>query len=1352
MINENSLYVDNGIAQKDLLRNKTKVMDILIFNYFGFIALLGTKPSDKGMLKTYKNKDAITTVDKIDPTNSDIMVAIKLAVDADIIDNLLGERMLSLFNKMRTGMINPGNFDNDSLINLLIKTRYQTNKPSPKLLGIIEDYISGKNLNKLLLDLVDEASSSVFKAITTEFRQITKLALKYTDNNPTPTDDAQHPQILAKGTIARAQQIAHEIDNDPEHYKQSTFNKGLKTAWDENKSELNTIKQFEHFYNLTSATDMENFVKENPLFDHAKFMNWLAGNYLKIEFPSNNTNALYTYLFSLYKKERKGYFTEIGQLIHDKILYYSQNKGVGDILADFEQVKLSRDVIDDDISTAMTTVADLMLEHLVELYKSATPAKFKELKIYTGRCIQLLRNYGTSIHRRLGDVLAQLLKGMGRNRNIAVDEARAFVMMYSSGVIYIDVQSGKYNQYLVEFLNYYFEYDLLYTVKRFDIGIYESLYNLISTDQQALLDILVQSGEYKIQLVDVPEYQRLKETFDKYIAGKYPEDIMIKSLRSFGNLVDEDYTKFVGDSRRYIKTSHEKILGLYSNVRNSHNDPIAKTVITRIYSDLFGSFKAEPLPGVTDNYYIMTTIIESMAYMGELENNYSILNGIFQSTDIVDLYSMSDYLSNESKSKFYFWVNKYSMGKQDFQHRIITGSSRSLYGFVDSIAMRSDTFVLEYIDTAYRFLLTVIDIYTYNYRTDAQDLYVYVNKLYDKHPTLRSMFIDTIIKDTSYEMIRKSFGFFTDKIFSLVLNNKDGELDDSTYEYLVSYVRDNLSNLPPMGYFKDAGNILEMIRSETKSQILSKMKDAPGESLDLLSGSSCDIVLLNEILESVDITSSYANFMKLSAESFSTKFHKLLNKVLENKESINSNTAHNLMKAINYLETNKTLLKISERNSMQNLFFEVANKMYSKDPESVDDIFDGLSTRVQKNMLKYFYRYGFLDAALTSIVSDANPIKPKIKVDRDKIANILTINRIEPPGVDSIEYKKGMKLSVILKEGGILSNDVISDLKISPVTKTPWELEESTIEYDRKFNSKLHSGQYSYLFLDEYDVKIPEQIEGINKFIKENPDTEIMDIAFHGTGTVAASMILRYGFRVMTAQMAHDAGVAFAGRMLGDGVYFADKIDKAGQYASDGGFRNQNKVEDPEGFIFIMKAALGTKGKHHSSSIKGKGNSIVNNEWCVFFPNEQLMIYKAYRIKAIRPGTYGRIVAKHQLKENYVGYTTFSTFLKEEEAVKQDILDVASTNNVKLGDDVGTIKLIFTDGSVPISTELTTDMENITVNPLKANLEITLRGAELTIFANGNVNDLHEIPFTKTFMVQNPQLLNLVLNVINKKD
>ena len=112
------------------------------------------------------------------------------------------------------------------------------------------------------------------------------------------------------------------------------------------------------------------------------------------------------------------------------------------------------------------------------------------------------------------------------------------------------------------------------------------------------------------------------------------------------------------------------------------------------------------------------------------------------------------------------------------------------------------------------------------------------------------------------------------------------------------------------------------------------------------------------------------------------------------------------------------------------------------------------------------------------------------------------------------------------------------------------------------------------------------------------------DLFYHGTGSMATSLILGHTgeFKIVKAKV---------GRMLGDGIYLADKASKSAQYIGDDGYSRHNI----SGSLMIVEASLGNtvakRGdvKNCDSVFAGKKQGLLNNEWCVHNPKAVIPRY-----------------------------------------------------------------------------------------------------------------------------------------------
>lgn len=113
------------------------------------------------------------------------------------------------------------------------------------------------------------------------------------------------------------------------------------------------------------------------------------------------------------------------------------------------------------------------------------------------------------------------------------------------------------------------------------------------------------------------------------------------------------------------------------------------------------------------------------------------------------------------------------------------------------------------------------------------------------------------------------------------------------------------------------------------------------------------------------------------------------------------------------------------------------------------------------------------------------------------------------------------------------------------------------------------------------------------------------DLYYHGTGAMATSLILGHSgaFKIVKAKV---------GRMLGDGIYLADKASKSAQYISDAGYSRSGI----KGSLMVVEAVTGdtssqrtNQGYNHDTVFAGTQHGLLNSEWCVHDPNAVIPRY-----------------------------------------------------------------------------------------------------------------------------------------------
>ena len=307
-----------------------------------------------------------------------------------------------------------------------------------------------------------------------------------------------------------------------------------------------------------------------------------------------------------------------------------------------------------------------------------------------------------------------------------------------------------------------------------------------------------------------------------------------------------------------------------------------------------------------------------------------------------------------------------------------------------------------------------------------------------------------------------------------------------------------------------------------------------------------------------------------------------------------------------------------------------------------------------------------LSKVLMSIKDDPSGIKPLYNLSPSDVKNIIRFNDLPAPkavkrkvGESPIEYLNRIKAPTLER------------IAVEAMPDDAETLARQSIEYHR-FNSGKH-GKIFVKFLKSYNYNA-KNIEAFEQFRNDlgerGDDNSVFEHAFHGTGSAVAPMILRNGFKVIKSK----EGIK-AGRMLGDGIYFSNVLDKVASYVGDMNTNNNGygRRYGTRGYIFEMDALLGVRGEdYQSAGVSGatSGVSVISPEWCVVDPNKQLLIKKVHLVEITSMKELDRIAAKlgsGMIGENVMEIKTF----------KQHIANKAPSIKASY-------VFVFRDGKIPL--------------------------------------------------------------------
>lgn len=307
-----------------------------------------------------------------------------------------------------------------------------------------------------------------------------------------------------------------------------------------------------------------------------------------------------------------------------------------------------------------------------------------------------------------------------------------------------------------------------------------------------------------------------------------------------------------------------------------------------------------------------------------------------------------------------------------------------------------------------------------------------------------------------------------------------------------------------------------------------------------------------------------------------------------------------------------------------------------------------------------------LSKVLMSIKDDPSGIRPLYNLSPTDVKNIIRFNDLPAPkalkrkvGESPIEYMNRIKAPTLER------------IAVEAMPDDAETLARQSIEYHR-FNSGKH-GKIFVKFLKSYNYNA-KNIEAFEQFRNDlgerGVDNNVFEHAFHGTGSAVAPMILRNGFKVIKSK----EGIK-AGRMLGDGIYFSNVLDKVASYVGDTNTNNNGygRRYGTRGYIFEMDALLGVRGEdYQSAGVSGatSGVSVISPEWCVVDPNKQLLIKKVHLVEITSMKELDRIAAKlgsGMIGENVMEIKTF----------KQHIANKAPSIKASY-------VFVFRDGKIPL--------------------------------------------------------------------
>ncbi len=471
--------------------------------------------------------------------------------------------------------------------------------------------------------------------------------------------------------------------------------------------------------------------------------------------------------------------------------------------------------------------------------------------------------------------------------------------------------------------------------------------------------------------------------------------------------------------------------------------------------------------------------------------------------------------------------------------------------------------------------------------------------------------------------------------------------------------------LHKMGYSNLSSNI-NGLEEDAKGRILTRyfQKQSAREALLNSTGTQNTLELIkineytdafaNDIEQALEKNFKYVKDAKRQWEctdllqSINNKDYKKLS--VKHKEMIFKNTL-SLIDDADWLKKQTTYFK-DKVSDVQQYFDTIVDE----DRAGAQKIYDSVSYNMRLRFAEsYLSKAGFSKNVEGLLHDNESPITPYQKLDKKRIKEILKYNNVSNAETKvAAKYIKTFDtMDAYIKDNA--ENDYakgkLDGQKVELLNQSQEELDKISVELHRNKRNGRH-GDTTMKILRSFKVSIPIQEEQQKAWLASHEGEEIINPMFHGTGSIGASMILRYGFRVLKS-----GDSLVVGRMLGDGIYGSNVIDKAQQYVGDEGFSRRYGTK---GYVFKMNAALGEKNKDYR--VAGLGtDSIRSPEWCVFTPNAQFKIYHAYEVELIGPTEMNDLLKKYQ---QVVTEKSFKDYLIEQESEKVNYTTYTFINGI----------------------------------------------------------------------------------------
>ncbi|HRC95237.1 MAG TPA: hypothetical protein PK317_00410 [Coprothermobacter proteolyticus] len=1363
---ENSLYT-NPIERANLVADKQKLMDALLINFFGFLGLYAI--SDKrGQMQHYSSEEKKLIPSMIGDENKDVSLVIRLALDAGILKQTGANNMSKLLALIKQKQVKATDIDSAKIREFASEILYTSHPPTTYIKQAFNDFIEGRSdvahLAKSFFEIV--RTKKDYHPITVEFRALALTYRPYFDQLPDVsalTPGAVPHSHAADSLNNRVKKGQTRAPSGPVAATGNSTTPAAVAVAAATPAKIKKVKSTAAVAVAAPAAPVAPVVVQGMTHDffveafNARGQKEINAAFKKygVVLPSKDTAAQMEFVrnFKLWAAEFSGSLRTRSPAMpklnqndcgsgaakyikkYSKSSYYAFLKFVWDCFSYYNPLKESLELVNHSFDGKNTgkkileqfshSIGFLWYKEQIADYVLSVLRNTQPTQESVKKSIELLTpfdSYFKDFEVRISSIRSDLMftsmipadAVMTQLKNITHDTYNSFVrfnLPYSSVQI-VDIPTGGRNIFIPETT-----FKTLLPIQQETLKLLgDRLKVQTESDALAVLEAAVNrktftDSEMKSALSTLHSFLNksliTRDVYESNVMKLFSADFHLASVMSkSAGVIDID---------SLINNNLSEFVSIIQGLPNLVNDivPFLKLTGTtsKVIPQVFSTANQD------DFIKLYLDNRASWELSGVLKQLEEIIGQNYSPNE--NLLDRTSEISTNNFLLYPFWKNSVSDQKL---------SETAINRFKES-----NVFIKH---IRHSFILGA---------SDSEKLAEMWQDLIETNPSLKTLFIESINKVEDLDIKRwiendSTFDGIGFAVMSLgfIPDSLEKRIRDIWEEELV--LKNNSTAVP-----------------KSKNSILSKI----GESV------------LTKVFES-----GKTNFSKFEKITMTKTIPKLAKKHLEEiteadiKEAIENDTKRGWLNQYHRSNSNWfkfvdtiTQLKDSEGcpknlGRLANVAFRIARdnkKIFKKqfrdefaeevlglmmsDVESKDAqlAFSELEdTLLKKRFLTQFVNVELATKAQEELNNKGLPIAPVSNLTKTQVAAVLKLNNVEIPFDRSLIKSNDIK--VVKKQVEDHTKKAgFQELAVKEVQGTTKELIAESIRLD-KYNRHAH-GETAFLVKRMFDVSIPRQKTGYPAWKAAHPKATEM-LQFHGTASLPAAMIMRYGFTVVDQSIANAAGIKYTGKMLGDGVYCSNVIDKVGQYLGESGMTRRFGTK---GYLFEMNALMEEWGKKVSKNSfndyasagtgrMGEAYNTVSPEWAMR-DAEQFNIFRCYHVEIISK-TKMKELKEEYLKESFTE-KRFSEFLKE--AREEEV-------NMKK------ISYCFVDGTIPVSENLAEDFDTIDFSKYpNATLDFNRQGVVLQFDCPDDQEEFHEtVIWTRQFM-QDKEKLDLFLKLLGNK-